>query len=711
MIRTRAIQFLLVGLAITRSALAQSPAQRDSLARFWDSTRTADSASLLALEQQTIERARLDRNNAMLHLRLGFIAVRMGMLGSKSRYDDGGSEFEWAEELEPLWPYPPYGLGLVEAGLMDTTWGARASLQAVLGVDHQRKAIRALVRSVTRDSSFVPGLIGLVSVYKKEIFAEDSAVVLSLVRRGAKTSAGESPGFLLMRGRLEGDLGFPDSAAAAFQKYLDRGGDHDLGQFELARARLAAGHRDAQALYYGITATCDSDVIAGLRHDVALIAGDSGVAAFDSAGSEGRTVFLARFWSRRDRYDMRKDGERLAEHYRRMYYARHYFRRVPRKRRWAGFEDYRQTTLEFDARGEIYIRHGEPSERVEAPDYCAVSWRYARGDGDLFFHFTGDPVERDYDLAASVLKVCGPGNLWLSRVVGWDKRYARLVNAGPNSMQFARVEQEVAGVRDIEEAVTSDRYELTYDSTMRAVSQVVAVGRGDGGSLVHFAIAIPGQYLKADTTGEIISYLIRTRIVVLDRAGEVLASSDLTRRHRTDIVVAPGQYLTVRDTLTVPPGMATYRIAVEQDSTRGGVFPRDSLAVGRFGFGSDSLAISDLVLGSRAARLVWMATRTDTVFFNPIGSWRENSSMEMYYEIYGLAPGSSYRTQISVRKGRRGRRERTLSFTDPAGSGVTRVRRTVDLARLGRGEYVMEVEVTGADGRRVTQSRAFRVVK
>jgi hypothetical protein len=64
-----------------------------------------------------------------------------------------------------------------------------------------------------------------------------------------------------------------------------------------------------------------------------------------------------------------------------------------------------------------------------------------------------------------------------------------------------------------------------------------------------------------------------------------------------------------------------------------------------------------------------------------------------------------------VRKGRRGRRERTLSFTDPAGNDVTRVRRTVDLARLGRGEYVMEVEVTGADGRTVTQSRAFRVVK
>jgi GWxTD domain-containing protein len=712
MIRTRAIRIVLViGLAIPGSLFAQSPAQRDSLAQFWDSTRTADSAALIALEQQTIERAKLDRNNAMLHLRLGFIAVRMGMLGSTSRYDDAGSEFEWTTELEPRWPYGWYGLGLAEVGLADTLFGVRASIRSMLGVDPMQRAITALVHSTELDSSFVPGMLGLVSVYGKERFAEDSAVVINVVRRGSRTSAATSPPFLLAWGRLEGDMGFPDSAAVAFRKYLEQGGNHDVGQFELARALLASGHLDAAALYYGIAGTRDTDVIAGLRHDVQLIAGDSGISEFDSAGSEGRTEYLARFWSKRDRYDMRKDGERLAEHYRRMYYARHYFRRLPRKRRFAGFEDYRQTQLEFDARGEIYIRHGEPTERVEVPDYCAVSWRYVRGDGDLMFHFLGNPASRDYSLAASVLKVCDPGILWLSKVHTWSPRYARLVNAGPNSQALLNLEQEMEGVRDIREGVTTDRYELTYDSTLPAISQVAAVGRGDGGSLVHFAIAIPGEHLKADTTGEIISYLIRTRIVVLNQAGDVLARSDLTRRHRTDIVVAPGQYLTVRDTLTVPPGMATYRIAVEQDSTRGGVFPKDSLAVGRFGFGSDSLSISDLVLGSRAVRLVWMATRADTVFFNPVGTWRENSSMEMYYEIYGLAPGSTYRTQLSVRKGRRGRRERTLSFTDPAGNDVTRVRRTVDLARLGRGEYVMEVEVTGADGRTVTQSRAFRVVK
>lgn len=711
MIDRAALALALVACA-PGAAFAQEPGQRDSLERFRDSLATiSDTVDLASLEKDLIEDARTDRDNAMLHLRLGFVALRMADLGSKTRYEDAGSEFEWAAELKPDWPYPWFGLGFAEAGGADSTYGVRSRIRAVFGGDPMTLSSNAMVRSVAADSSFVPALTALVDVTGRQMLNADPEEVLGILRRAARTSAGRSLEFLLARGRLERDQGYHDSAAAVFQQYLDLGGDRDLGGFELARARLAGGHLDAQRLYYEAAASTDSFVIANLRRDVALIAGDSGVFGFDSAGQEGRVAFLARFWSDRDRYDLRKDGERVAEHYRRLYYARQHFRRIARRRLITGFQEYIPKQLEFDARGEIYIRHGEPSERVDAPDFCAVSWRYARGDGDLIFHFAGAPAENNYELIAKILTLCNPETLWLSSVHTWTPAYGRLVAAGPNSQRQFEVEQEIQAARDIDEGVTSDRYELTYADELPASSQVVAVGRGDGGSLVHFAVAIPGDQLTPDSADGIVSYLVRTRIVVLSHDGAVLASSDLTRRHLTRGAIPEGQFLTVRDTLTVPPGMATYRIAVEQDSTRGGVFPRDSLMVGRFGFGGDALAISDLVLGSRGVNLVWLAAPEDTVFFNPLGTFIQGSSMEIYYEIYGLQGATTYRTQLAVRKEGKDRPEITLDFSDPASSDVTRNRRTVDLSRLGRGEYLIDVTVTGADGKQVRQSRAFRIVK
>ena len=117
------------------------------------------------------------------------------------------------------------------------------------------------------------------------------------------------------------------------------------------------------------------------------------------------------------------------------------------------------------------------------------------------------------------------------------------------------------------------------------------------------------------------------------------------------------------------------------------------------------------VLGNRGINLVWFPTREDTVFFNPLRTFPQGSTMELYYEIYGLSVGTTYRTQLSVRKQGRGRAEITLSFTDPAASDVTRSRRTLDLSRLGRGDYLIDVVVTAADGRKTRQSREFSVVK
>ncbi len=71
----------------------------------------------------------------------------------------------------------------------------------------------------------------------------------------------------------------------------------------------------------------------------------------------------------------------MREHYRRLFYARKNFQLTSLNRHYDIVERYRSGSRDFDDRGIIYIRHGEPSSRAS---YAAPglepneSWRYSR---------------------------------------------------------------------------------------------------------------------------------------------------------------------------------------------------------------------------------------------------------------------------------------------------------------------------------------------
>ena len=78
----RAILLTIAVLAAAPRLTAQTPDQRLELERFRDSVGgTVDSVGLLALERHMIEKTKADRNNALSHLELGFLSLRLGELG------------------------------------------------------------------------------------------------------------------------------------------------------------------------------------------------------------------------------------------------------------------------------------------------------------------------------------------------------------------------------------------------------------------------------------------------------------------------------------------------------------------------------------------------------------------------------------------------------------------------------------------------------
>ncbi|HXI20438.1 MAG TPA: GWxTD domain-containing protein [Gemmatimonadales bacterium] len=714
-------------MAAVAPVTAQSPEQRVAIQQFRDSLDTiTDTTALAALEQRLIAVAKADRNNPMNHLRLGFLSVRMGDLGSKSRYDDGAGEFEWATDLNPDWPWAWYGLGIAEDKVGDSEISIVQGLQAMFGKDHLSRAANAYARSVQADPSFVRGLVELAATALKQRINVKTDLAREALRQAAATSAAANPLVLLYRGRVEREVGDIDSALTAFQGYLDRGGNRGLGLLELARTQFLQGSLDGQRAYYEGAASDDSIAVAEYRADLALIANDSALAEFDQSRGARRVAFLHRFWGRRDRASLLQDGERLREHYRRIFYARKNFQLVSLHRHYDIVERFRSGSTEFDDRGIIYIRHGEPTERASynAPGMqLNESWYYARADGDLIFHFVAREDVQDYKLVESLFDVLGFGaavslrgdrdnsaaagvanELLLTREK-FSPIYSKLLGAGLAGSQKYLTEERLIGRRSIQVGTHTDSYELSYATHLKLETGVMVAGRDSDRSLLHVTYAIPGSALHDMPSEHGHLYPVRLRLSVFDRWGRPVAAVDTTRLFVAREPVPADRHLVGKLEVPVPPGLLTYRLAVEQGEDNGIILAADSITAGDFS--GRELQLSDLVLGAREANLRWLPVPGDTVFFNPLGWYRKSTSMELYYEIYGLAPHAGYSTQIEITKQGGGgflglfgshKPAIKLGFEDVAQGEPTRIHQSISLEKLSPGDYWIEVTVKDARG-------------
>ena len=729
-------------LAIAPPLRAQEPAQRLELERFRDSIAgTVDSTGLLALEKRLIDQAKTGRANPMTHLRLGFLSLRLGELGGQSHFEDAASEFQWAIDLQPTWPYSWYGMGFAEYGVGDSQISFVTGIKTMLGKDALTRSAMAFAKSAEVDPSFDRGLVDLANTALRQRVNIKLGVALEALRRAASTAAAGHPDVLLARGRVEREVGDGDSALAAFNGYLDRGPNRSLGQLEVARTLFLLGRFDGMAPYFEGAASDDSVTVAGYRTDLASIASDSVMGEFERTAGQRRADYLKQFWSERDRTELRGEGERLREHYRRLFYARKNFQLTSLNRHYDIVERYRSGSRDFDDRGVIYIRHGEPSSRAS---YAAPglepneSWRYSRPDGDMIFHFMAREDVQDYKLVESLFDVLGFSNalalrgglagsegdpmaqqLLLSREQ-LSPIYGRLQAAGRISTGRYQTEERQVGQESIALGTTSDSYELRFPDELRVSSEVLAVGRDSTGTQVQIAYAVAGSTLEPVMVTRGYLYSVRVRFVATDRMDRVVASLDTTRHFVAPAPVPDGEHLVGRVSVPVPPGRFNYRLAIQQGEEAGILLPTDSIRVGQPT--ATALALSDLVLGSRNTNLFWRRTAEDTVAFNPLRTFKKKESMELYYEVEGLSAGTEYTVRIAVRKQGGGggllrkvfgggSAQISLKFEETASFPVTSTSRSLKLDKLKPGNYSLEVAVEDDQGRSDKRLQPFQVVQ
>jgi GWxTD domain-containing protein len=583
----------------------------------------------------------------------------------------------------------------------------------MLGKDQGTKAVDAFVGAADLDAGFVPALTALATTNDSQRLNRRPELVLAAYRSAVATEASTTPEYHLYRGRVERRHGELDSALVAFQRYLDIGGNRGLALLEIARARLALGQAEAAQQYFEGTAWDDPELVALYRGDITPIASDADLAAFDAVTGVERVAFLRKFWNARDAADLRSDGERLAEHYRRLVHARRYFRLGPFRRVYDFGERYRSNSQELDDRGIIYVRHGQPIDRYihttpAASVYGSESWTYNVAERPRAFHFVAREDPEDYRLVESPLRL--PVAAREEFLLTWAPRVVTARASLP--MYVANLRAQT--LKDIEVGTTTDTYELRFEKPIEAFSQILVTGARGTENRLHIAYAVRAEGLSPTQLVNGWLYPIHMRLAVLDTAGAPVTWVDTTSLALTEREVGPGEHLLGHLAVPVPAGSYTVRFALSQGEA-GGVFPREEIVVRVPG---EALDLSDLVVGTREANLTWVSPARDTVFFNPYRVLGEGGVLELYYEVYGLTPDEPYETEIKVEKkggglfrkvfGGGGKKIR-LGFSETAPGRMARSRRAIDLAGLKPGEYTLTIAARKPGGGKVERKHFFLI--
>ncbi|HEY7504861.1 MAG TPA: GWxTD domain-containing protein [Gemmatimonadales bacterium] len=704
----------------------QVPAERHALNALVDTLLAVTDTVSLRRHEDALAPAAKDRDSALARVRLGLVRLRLAELGASPDAKAAVGVLRQATEREPRWPYGWYALGLAEAQRASWEQADRLALGSRVGVGNLERSAERQRRALETDPTFVPAAVELAEL---TLGLHDTSLMrpaLMALRKAAAVPDAR-PAVLLAAGRVERAAGYLDSASVAFERFLAAGGSRALGLLELARTRLAEGRKDGESAYYEGAAFDDPAAVAGYRADLAMIAADFELGRLDHAHGPARAELLRRFWTDRDRLEMRQPGERIREHYRRLLHARRNFALTVSRRFYGSADAYRGGGMEIDDRGVIYVRHGEPAQRLRPFVYGLMpneSWRFNRAEGDLLLHFSagydrnGGGDLYDYRLVESVLDLHGASeaaddDLLLSREP-LSGVYRRMLHWGPYGAARSRARERGIGRASIALGTTTDSYELRFPYDLSGVVDLVTVGEAGGRALAHlvFAVAEPGTRPERDAGR--VRYTVRLRAVASDAGGRPFADLDTTIVFRPAAPLSRAQFLIGRAELPLPSGRWTWRAALQVGDSLGIVLPRDTVRVDRL---AGALSLSDLALGIRGASAVWEPVPGDTVLLTPFDLFPEGGEVELYYEAGGATPGISYRHDIAVYRvrGKPGVAERrpvvTLGFDEPAPDTLLRAHRVLQLARLKPGRYVIEVKLSAPEGEAAARRREFIVVR
>lgn len=524
------------------------------------------------------------------------------------------------------------------------------------------------------------------------------------------------------RGRLAAWLWVPEVADSAFSAYAAGGGSPERAALELGRVRLASAAPGGDSLYYVAAASSDPAIATELRKDIAFVADSAELAAYNATGMK-RPAWLRRFWEERDLESLRPRGTRLREHYRRIGTARERFRLLSYPRHYELNELWRNREAEYDDRGLVYIRHGEPDQTASAVRGGAcpnASWLYRRNDGNLIFHFVARQSPDDWRLVETLANVGGASGATTRLQQAGPSRICRPIEGlfesrtklDPIYSQLAVNDSRINWERELAITTRSREVGTTTDSDLPRFARSLDVvwraygllGNAPGQGRALVLMSVPGAALSP-ISQEPLAYGFRTRLVA--RSGSTAVEVDSLRLLTVPQPPGPGQMLTFTEEVPLRAGAWNIGVALEQPNDSAGQVLRDR-DVALPDAGGASLALSDIVLGDASGGRPW--TAPDGPF--PLSStavYARGQPVPIYYEIAGAKAGTEVDTEITL-AGEKGKDRSVIRFSERAAGPVMRVRRELSTSRSRPGRYTLAVRIRAPDGRRAVREASLSVI-
>jgi len=390
---------------------------------------------------------------------------------------------------------------------------------------------------------------------------------------------------------------------------------------------------------------------------------------------------------------------------------------------------------QIDDRGVIYVRHGAPTKTARTVGGLALEvWRYERAEGPLVLQF----METDFD-GSNEATVLVPTLLTLSPamrnqvctleislcsadqrfpggpVMSAGKKLCAAVDSLSNLAMALNGEVILEGTRltpeaiirardngraQIDRAITTDSYHREAEHEIRPSLQLFGLERMDGASpRLLAAFALPRDQLKAAKSNANGSeYPVAIQLMASDASGRRV-DLDTLRTFVTTVASEKNQFITGLVELPVPAGAYHATFVVSQEGGRLGIAHLAEVDVpGRGG----ALSVSDLVIGSSASGVQWNSGTTE-VALNPLNTFPVGGTAEIYFQLGGLRPGTSYAERFDVfRAGDDSIHtpRLTVAFLQPADHERIEVSRSLGLAQLDAGTYRVKVTVgTGSEAK------------
>ncbi len=612
-----------------------------------------------------------------------------------------------------------------------------------------------------RQATFTPAVRAIVTLLvasgDRELHDVQRALLADILR-----AQPDNPEALLVHGRDLRSRGAYDSALAAFDRALVHG-DSSLLDLERARAlRALADTAAAEVAYWRGASRLTPRGRMAYRYDLEWILEDDELARFDATPDDSVSAWLARLWASRDADAAAARGSRVSEHLRRWVVVHREYRAFKPWQRtmFAGLEvgyepiltcvgnstelrkqlsglqprypgDLRNRETLLDHRGLIYLRHGEPLQRIWGPSgpedadgrvtdrteddtwlyWIDGEWRVLHFSGSQALGHHAPTTLRSYLPTAKVGDYFSigrfiPGYLAaavrfqllsvLPSVLPWECR---------SGVQALIAQTQRGALLAAETESNNPRIRRPWNAVVQAFSLGHA-SSNDGRALVTFAIPRRALTTTAHDSAHS-SAAVHFRLVAYDAERGARVDLDSTRRFLLPRTSGQADHLSGWFELPLPAGQWQVAVRMDQGVDSVGAY---ALVRGLHIAAGEPLAMSDVITGLKGSRPLWPGDG-EGFPLGVLGAWPAGSTLELYYEVLGMAAGEEYTMELEVRATATGSRDAVTSRASQRATGpITRVRQSLDLARLGPGRYRITVRI-GRGGETVVRERPLLIVR